>query len=145
MVFDNCSDCRQFLELFFGSIVPLVGNSSNPVHKAVEKYLPDQYRSATAKFPKMAVINRLLLNDKVRVEVWKELELPETIRWPTFKASLLYGHLSEWVHDQTNTHIIVSSSETSEISSFFAAIGKHYRKIMITYSDELAEAYEHEE
>lgn len=70
----------------------------------------------------MSMVNRVLREDKVWRAVLTELNLNPGTVLPTFSENLLYGVMSDRVHNPDLSNIIVSDRSSKEYKFFFSEL-----------------------
>jgi hypothetical protein len=89
------------LEILFRRIYDKWDNKQSLVFLAINNTLfNDKFRTERKKeFPSMSMVNRVLREDKVWRAVLTELNLNPGTVLPTFSENLLYGVMSDRVHN----------------------------------------------
>jgi hypothetical protein len=93
-------------------------------------------------YPRMATVNKLCLIPNVKKAIWSQLAL-EDCAVPGLGDNLLYGGISEKIHNPNFPAIVVSNLESPEYKSFFNMLALFLKKVKgaVEFSEELAAAY----
>ena len=90
------------------------------------------------KYPKMSDINRFLLRKDVQDFVWNYLGMPLDCPFPIFDRTLLYGTISEIVHNPDITTILCSDMDPPGMVCFFEALAVQRQFKFVQYKEHLA-------
>ena len=98
--------------------------------------------NAKLQFPKMGVVNKYLTYDNVWHAFVNEVGLPSDTKLPRFGPNLLYGVISDEIHDPQLAKIIVSDKADAATKAFFHSLGKLLDKQYSEFDEELASSAE---
>ena len=112
------------MEILFRRIYDKWDNKQSLVFLAINNtHFNDKFRTERKKeFPSMSMVNRVLREDKVWRAVLTELNLNPGTVLPTFSENLLYGVMSDRVHNPDLSNIIVSDRSSKEYKFFFSEL-----------------------
>ena len=91
---------------------------------------------------KMSHVNKVLSHSDVKVVVWASLGYDESVVLPSFPNDVLYGRLSEMLHQPKYRSIFLSNRTDSEYKAFISAAVAKYDLAIEEYSEEEAAAAE---
>ena len=92
---------------------------------------------ASKKFPSMTIINKVLSIDSVWKTVISEYKFPAGLKFPEFPRYLIYGVVSDNIHNPDITKIILSNLADKNYRNFFSELSIVTGK-SITEFDELS-------
>ncbi len=139
---------RNALEQFFKLIIVQATNTASPVHKIIDaknatiavKEFKKQLAGRSFG-PSMTSVNNLLLDQDIQKSVWSALQLDPSCRFPVLSRSqLLYGILSEPVHNSQGSTIFVADDDPPDIQQFFKELAKLLSREVDIYDHILAQA-----
>jgi len=90
----------------------------------------------------MSHINAALSHSDVRETVWVTLGLKKNLVLPSFPSEVLYGRLSEMLHQPKFLSILISNKVDSDYKHFFTSVVEKYDLLVEVYSEEEAAAGE---
>lgn len=100
------------------------------------KVIEDMKRS----IPKMSSINKVLRVSSVWAVVVSEFKLGDGIIFPDFPSNMLYGALSESIHNPDLTKVIVSNRSESDYKLFFNRAAKFCDRSFLEFNEENSES-----
>lgn len=101
--------------------------------------------AATARYPSMSAIDRVARIPSMRAAVWEHFNIEQHVEYPVLSGDLLYGTLSNAVHNQVFRQIPVSDLADDNYKRFLCVLGKIYNKKVLEYSEMDASTYEDEQ
>jgi hypothetical protein len=79
-------------------------------------------------FPPMTTVNRLLKNDVIWDLIKRKFGFSNERKFPDFDDKLLYGVLSELIHNPDIENIIVSNLASNNYKDFFLELGVYFNR-----------------
>ena len=110
-------------------------NSKTSVTVVADKNIP-----IPKPYPKMSHINNALRYSEVKDIVWTTLGFDKSLVLPSFPNDILYGRLSEMLHDPRYRQILLSDKEDPVYKLFFTTVVNKYELSIEEYSEEEAAA-----
>ena len=92
-------------------------------------------------YPKMKRVNDLLRRKSVKDVVWKVFGFDRTCNFPDFGEELLYGGVSDIVHNPGIRTIYVSDMDPIGYNCFFGLLASHQRRPFSTYDEKAAASF----
>lgn len=120
-------------------VISLYRNSVT-IQKALAIHVQDSKdfkATINSTYPKMSIVNRIILHKNVQAEIWKMLGFSMDCPFPVFEESLMYGFLCEYVHGPDMTSIVVSNQEPSGTKCFFELLAFDSGKKVVEFEEEL--------
>jgi hypothetical protein len=137
---------RQVFECFLKDIVVAYKNGTNQIFVSVDCLdAADRkafHTAATSRYPSMSAIERAVRNPNFQTAVWKHFGFEEHMKYPVLSDDLLYGTLSNAVHNKVFKQILVSDIVDDDYKRFFAVLGERYGQKVLEYSEMDASTYE---
>jgi hypothetical protein len=128
---------RFYLEKFFNDIAQEFRNVSSAIHVVInETATVAQLKNFRSNDPLKSGINAILQNPKVQSVVWMRFNLSSEL--PVFPTTLLYGALSEIIHNPDVRGLVVSDAATSSYKAFFSDLAGLYKVKYTEYEEEQA-------
>ncbi len=116
---------RHHLEKLLYELHVLLLNKNSHVAKVIEnaknehRIAPYVLKGASkVPFPVMKDLNKLLLDSEIRAAFWKHMKFPTDLRLPTFSVSILYGVVSEPIHEPGFNAIFLPSNADQVMIDF---------------------------
>ncbi len=130
------------MEAFFSGILLKYRDKQSLIFSVIDGSChAEQFRKLSEEaYPKMTPINAALKNATIWDAVKIEFNLPTTLRLPNFRNQLLYGVMSERLHDPDIMNIIVSDKSYKEYKEFFMALCDIVDTQYSEFDEESAEA-----
>lgn len=127
------------MELFFQRVIDLFKCDSD-VKAALESSCSSNDIAEMKKpSPKMTAVNRVLAIEECRCAVWKALGLDLSVPLPALDAErLLYGSVSDIVHDPGLQNVYVANSCHKDFKSFIAVICGLFKSEMVEFDTDKA-------
>lgn len=116
---------RYCLEYFFDRIVWIYKHEPEScirlVIDAEDNLNPKEgiVKSLQSSRPTMTAVNRILLNNKIHDAVWDYFNFEKSCPLPRFSDGLLYGAISDIIHNPGLKNIFVSSAAGQSYACFF--------------------------
>lgn len=113
---------RYVLETFFNHVLDLYRLPNSPLKTEIAKTRFGKDMEEEVKRhrqPKMSLVNKVLRINSVWSVVVREFSLGDDTIYPDFQGTLLYGVLSEGMHNPDLTKVIVSDLSESNYKTFF--------------------------
>lgn len=92
----------------------------------------------------MSVMNKAFQKEEIWKAALSDFKLDPNIRFPVFEADLLYGVVSERVHNPEIATVILSDKSTREYKEFFQVFGSKFGRGYAEFVEELTEMSEEE-
>jgi hypothetical protein len=87
----------------------------------------------------MTVVNRVLVIEECRCAVWRALGLDLSVPLPVLNTErLLYGRVSDIVHDPGLQNVFVANSCHKDFKSFIAGICVLFKREMVEFDTDKA-------
>ena len=84
---------------------------------------------------RMTNVNEALLNPDFRAEAWRSLGLPPDTPFPSLPGEIIYGDLSNEVHNPALNSVYLAEEEASSYSSrFFLAAAEVVKREVVFFS-----------
>lgn len=90
--------------------------------------------------PTMTALNKLLLDPNIRAAFWNHMNLEQDLPLPTFPATVLYGAVSEPIHQPGFSAIFLSDSADSALLNFCKALAKINHISVVLFDENAAVA-----
>ena len=143
-----CSVFRQVFESFLKDVVEAYKSGTGPIFDAVGHLDAADTKifcnAATARFPSMSAIDKTVRIPAMQVAVWKHFRFEQHVEYPALRGDLLYGTLSNAVHNKVYKEISVSDMADDSYKRFLGLLGKIYLQTVVEYSEMDASTYEDE-
>ena len=97
------------------------------------------FKNFKKPYPTFSTINDLLSVTSVKEFLWKHFNFPETIKVPLLPSSLLYGALSDIIHNNLFSKVIISDVSTTDFKEFMTCLSNHYEKSLVEFNEEQSE------
>lgn len=92
------------------------------------------------KYPKMAVINKLLSEKSVWMATKATFKFPENLVFPEYcDSNMLYGVLSNSIHNPDLFSVIVSDKAEEPVKCFYKALSVFHELRYTEFNDEQSE------
>lgn len=134
-------------KLFFEFIQYYLANK--PFQKLVQEEFADNtfnhlIKNLNVSDPKMTKVNVIMNNKRVQSYFFNNTGYPTGMSLPSYPSSrnILYGSLSELVHNPDLQTIIVSSDLSEEWKSAYRSLGEHFRCDYSEFDEMMAAAGE---
>ena len=140
---------RQVFELFLKDIVAAYNSGAGPIFDAVGRLDAAEGKAfrvaAAARFPSMSAIDRAVRNPIMQKAVWEYFGFEHNMVYPVLSGDLMYGTLSNAVHNVVFKKIPVSDMADDSYKRFLAVLGNIYHQTVDEYSEMDASTYEDEQ
>jgi hypothetical protein len=126
-------------ENFLNDIVIAYKKGSGPIFDAVGQLDETEKKTfinaAKARFPIKTAIDKTVRIPVIEAAVWKYFDFEKDVVYPVLPNDVMYGVLSEAIHNQVFSHVPVSDKADKNYKNFFGLLGKHYLKEVVVYSE----------
>ena len=123
---------KSVLEDFFLVIYRAYNLQDGDIFKAIEastEYASKIKAEAGKKDPGKQVLDRAIRDDKgIRAAVWKHCNLLDSMPYPLFTNDLVYGVLSNIVHNADYRAILLSNEAHSDYLQFYKGLAVYFGK-----------------
>ena len=93
----------------------------------------------------MTAIDKAVRIPVMRAAVWEHFGFEQHVEYPVLSGDLLYGTLSNAVHNKVFKQIPVSDMADDSYKKFLGVLGKKYLQTVVEYSEMEASTYEDEQ
>ena len=93
----------------------------------------------------MSAIDKTVRIPVMRAAVWEHFRFEQHVEYPVLSGDLLYGTLSNAVHNKVFKQIPVSDMADDSYKKFLGVLGKIYLQTVDEYSEMDASTYEDEQ
>ena len=93
----------------------------------------------------MTAIDKAVRIPAMRAAVWEHFGFEQHVVYPVLSGDLLYGTLSNAVHNKVFKQIPVSDVADDSYKIFLGVLGKKYLQTVVEYSEMEASTYEDEQ
>ena len=140
---------RQVFESFLKDVVEAYKSGTGPIFEAVDSLQTSEQKrfrnAAAARYPSMSSIDETVRIPAMQIAVWEHFHFDQDMVYPVLTGDLLYGTLSNAVHNKVFKQIPVSDMATDSYKKFIVELGKMYEQTVVEYSELDASTYEDEQ
>ena len=86
----------------------------------------------------MSAVNSVLKEPQVFEAVWAHFKLDRAFPLPDFDESMLYGAVSEIIHNPSIREIIVSDASSGQYRGFFGELARYNKRSVVLFDEMLA-------
>lgn len=127
------------MERFFNEVVEALKSNAKLMAVLKETATEKDCFEIKKTHPRMTVLNRVLTHETLRHAVWAEFGLERDVPLPKLdEEDLLYGSLSNGVHDPGLRNVYVPKTSPTQFKSFVAAICRRLNKDVVEYDPDKA-------
>ena len=132
---------RHALESLFDRCISLYrSGDQNLVNAINEADKSGEFKKIVKSgYPKMSTMNKILLNEALWSIIAVNLGLPVTLKFPNLESSsLIYGVLSDSIHNPDLDRVILSNKSDETFKVFFKALAVMLKKSYFEFDEELS-------
>ena len=130
---------RHVFEKFLTDIVEAFKSGSGPIYDAVGKLNATDAKAfraaAAAPYPSMSAIDRAVRIPVMKAAVWKEFGFDQDVEYPVLPSDLVYGTLSNAIHNMVFKRIPVSDRADDIYKRFVCLLAERYFRTAVEYSE----------
>ena len=134
------------MESFFNIVIQLYKNGNKGLIDAIDTFEKVEKidksnsfnKTAYSLYPKMTTINKFLTNDGVWKAVVDALQLSTAMTFPDFGETLIYGVVSNAIHNPEFPQVIVSNKADNTLKEFVQVLAVILKKRYTEFDEEMS-------